>query len=201
MTTSEVSFSKSHNLMIMPIWSDWGEFGLGATGYNSGQAVGDKAVAAAHRLGIAAGVTLSVDIEAGQAVDASFIQGYYDTVSQANFTPGFYENPAPGEFGNAYCQAVGSNSAIGSNSVLWSSTPEGYPTNSQPTNKAGMPAYQPNKPGCANQTLAWQYCEPSTCGNSDPYLDEDEIQSNAHLWLPAADLVVGGQQVSCCLVY
>ena len=200
MTPSEVSFAKSNQLKIVPIWSDWPQYSYTAVGYANGQAVAHHALAGAKNLGIATGVTFYVDIEQGNVPDDQFLRGWFDTISAANFVPGYYLNPSSA--GSAYCQAVGEDSTIGSTAMIWSSEPEGGPTGGQPTTKNGKPAYQPQKPNCASQTLGWQYCETnaSSCNYSSPPADEDEFQSNAHFWLPSASVTVSGQELACCLV-
>jgi len=176
MTASEASFIHSVGIHILPILSDFG----GDIGFNTGVARANDAIAKAHALGIPKGTILVVDIEAGQAVDAGYIEGWNNTIAAAGYTVGYYENPLPGssEFDGAFCAAVGSDSGV-ANATLFSSEPS-----LGRTPESSRSAFSPDGLLCNGQdrgghTLIWQY---GLQGNGAVNIDTDELQSSVRLW-------------------
>jgi hypothetical protein len=176
MNASEASYIHSQGIHILPIQSDFG----GDTGYNTGVARANDAVSKAQALGIPKGVIIVGDIENNSPVDAGYVQGWYNAISGAGYTVGYYENPYPGssQFNSAFCGAASSNSAIG-NSLLYSDDPS---RGISPESSA--PAFGPAGLLCSGQdrgghTLLWQY---GLQGNNSLNVDTDEIQSSVPIW-------------------
>jgi peptidoglycan hydrolase-like protein with peptidoglycan-binding domain len=129
MTASEASFIHSQGIHILPILSDFG----GDTGRSTGVSRANDALTKAQTLGIPKGTILIVDLESGSAVDAGYIEGWYDTITAAGYTAGYYENPFPGSsvFNGAFCTAIGGDAAV-SGAILYSSEPSPGRTPSLP---------------------------------------------------------------------
>ncbi|HLI71084.1 MAG TPA: peptidoglycan-binding protein [Ktedonobacteraceae bacterium] len=176
MTASEASFIHSKGIHILPILSDFG----GDTGSSTGVSRANDALAKAHTLGIPKGTIIVLDIESSSAVDAAYIEGWYNTITAAGYTAGYYENPLPGssEFNSAFCSAVSADSSV-ANSILYS--PEPSPGR---TSASGKPAFGPDGLLCNGQdrgghTLIWQY---GLQGNGAVNIDTDELQSSVPIW-------------------
>jgi Domain of unknown function (DUF1906) len=145
--------------------------------YAAGQASASAAVASALSLGVPRGVVIYHDIEAGDPVSATWIQGWFDQLTNSSpYVPGVYANPIPtsSAFDGAYCAAIQTEAAIASHMAMWSSEPE-----FAFTTKAGAFPYGPTVPPCGANTPAWQYVEVGTSSN---IVDEDLVQ------VPAAGL-------------
>jgi hypothetical protein len=151
--SAEVQYLHSQGLPILLLDSS----GNAMVGSAAGTSEGQNAVAQAASLGVPSGRALFRDVEAGASIDAAYIAAYDSAFQGSGYVPGFYENPLSGRhFGDAYCGAVAGNSAIGTQTVLFSSEPEqdqGDPS------RAAMPSWNPAVPQCAQTTVAWQYEE------------------------------------------
>ncbi|HEU5226676.1 MAG TPA: peptidoglycan-binding protein [Ktedonobacteraceae bacterium] len=175
-SASEASFIHSKGIHILPILSDFG----GDTGLNTGVSRANDAIAKAHALSIPKGTILVVDIEAGEAVDAGYVEGWNNTIAAAGYVVGYYENPLPGssQFNSAFCTAVGSDSGV-ANAMLFSSEPS-----LGRTPASSKPPFGPDGLLCNGQdrgghTLIWQY---GLQGHGAVNIDTDELQSSVPLW-------------------
>ena len=176
MTASEASFIHSRGIHILPILSDFG----GDTGFNTGVSRAHDALAKAHALGIPKRTILVVDIEAGQAVDAGYIEGWNNTIAAAGYTVGYYENPLPGSsrFNSAFCAALGNDSGVARATLFSTEASLGR------TSESRKPTFRPDGLLCNGQdrgghTLIWQY---GLQGNGAVNIDTDELQSSVPLW-------------------
>jgi len=177
LSTSEAGYIHSRGIHILPIYSDLG----GDTGYSTGVSRADAAISEARALGIPNGTIIIADIESNSSVNASYVQGWYNAISGAGYTAGYYENPYPGssEFNGAFCGAISGDSAV-ANSILYSSEPEPGGI----TTEADAPAFGPSGLLCSGQdrgghTRIWQYGEQ---GHSSINVDTDEMESSVPLW-------------------
>jgi hypothetical protein len=173
LSASEISFLHARGVKILAIYNNFSS----ATGNANGQANANNAIAIAKSLGVPANVAIFADIEESYAVDASWIEGWVDVMSQSQYMPGIYNNPISGKFPGAYAQAVKNNANIAKTVVLWSNEREpGI------TTKAMAPVWNPAAPPTPGRVLAWQYGENgSAC---QPGIDTDLIDPGmyAHLW-------------------
>jgi len=176
MTASEASFIHSRGIHILPILSDFG----GDTGHSTGVSRANDALAKAQALGIPQGTMIIVDLESGSAVDAGYIEGWYDTITAAGYTAGYYENPFPGSsaFDGAFCTAIGGDAAV-ARAILYSSEPS-----PGRTPQSSAPAFGPAGLLCNGQNLGgftriWQY---GLQGSGSVNIDTDEVQSSVPLW-------------------
>jgi hypothetical protein len=175
MTASEATLAHQNGIKILPIFS---EFAQGSTsGYSTGVYFASYAAVAANSLGIPGGTMIAIDIEPSSYVDAGFIEGWFDKLSALGYVPAVYENPYTGSnryFPGAYCSAVSAEPAIGTTMLLYS-----YEPSLSHLARASAYGWGPAAPGCANQTLAWQY---NLSGGSNPNVDLDEALASAPLW-------------------
>jgi len=180
---AEVSLAASQHMGILPIYNDYNCSAVSY--YATGRQYAAEASAAAQTIGIPAGRLLAIDIEpygaqcpGAAAVDAGFIEGWYDGVREAGYFPVFYGNSTQGtEFASAWCSAVAAIPSIATGSSLWSFEPSllGY------YSKAKAPNYGPFDTGCAGNILAWQY---RLSGGTGVDVDQDEALSSLALWYP-----------------
>ena len=175
MTAGEATLAHNNGIKILPIFS---EFAQGSTsGHSQGVYFAQYAATAASSLGIPAGTMIAIDIEPSSFVDAAFIQGWYDGMVPKGYVPAVYEFPYTQSnryFATAYCTAVANEPAIGSNMLLWS-----YEPSLSHVSRASAYTFAPAAPGCANQTVAWQY---NLSAGSNPNVDLDEALVSAPLW-------------------
>jgi hypothetical protein len=180
---AEVELAASQNMGILPIYNDYNCSSVSY--YATGKQYAAEAAAAAQRIGIPKGRLLAIDIEpygaqcpGAAAVDAGFIEGWYDGVRDAGYFPVYYGNSTRGtEFASAWCAAVAAIPSIATGSHLWSFEPSllGY------FSKAKAPDYSPFDPGCPGNVLAWQY---RLSGGTGVDVDQDEAISSLPLWFP-----------------
>jgi peptidoglycan hydrolase-like protein with peptidoglycan-binding domain len=164
LTKSEASFLHGQGVHILLIESDHG----GDTG-SSGTTKANEAIQQAKALGVPTGNALFADVEVGSAVDSTFIQDWYHTISAAGYKPGIYANPLPGssEFNGAFCA---SGSTVITNTLIYSTEPD---SNNYPKTKAHKPAFAPTGPTCGGKTRAWQFELAGLSGK----VDFDEVKS------------------------
>lgn len=176
MNASEAAFIHGQGIRILPILSDFG----GDTGLSTGVSKAHDALSKAAALKIPKGRILIVDIESGSAVNAAFIEGWYNTITAAGYVAGYYENPFAGssEFNGAFCAAISADAGV-AKATLYSTEPS-----RGRTSRAGMPSFAPSGLLCNGQnrggsTRIWQY---GLQGNGSVNIDTDEIQSSVPLW-------------------
>ncbi len=124
--------------------------------FTGGTVDAQQAIAQAHTLAVPQGVAIFRDVETSDPISSAYIAAYIAAFTGSGYIPAFYENPINGAFAGAYCGLVAANPAAVRGALLYSSEPER--TGSDP-HRAVRPRYQPNQPGCANHTAAWQYLE------------------------------------------
>ena len=176
MNSSEAAFIHSQGIHILPILSDFG----GDTGLSTGVSKAHDALSKASALGIPKGRILIADVENGSAVNAAFIEGWYNTITAAGYVAGYYENPLAGssEFDGAFCSAISADAGV-AKSTLYSTEPS-----RGRTSRASMPSFAPSGLLCNGQnrggsTRIWQY---GLQGHGSVNIDLDEIQSSVPLW-------------------
>jgi Domain of unknown function (DUF1906) len=181
---AEIAAAHVRDMGLLPIYNDYDCSAV--VGYDTGRQYGAEAVAAAHRLGIPAGVALAIDVEAPGAacpgagnVDAGFVNGWYDGVTSANYVAAYYGNGTAGSpFAEAYCAAVSGRPEVGHNSHLWTYEPSllgGFAKGSVPD--WGLVA----NTQCSEHGTAWQF---ALSAGSDPDVDQDLVSSDFPLWYP-----------------
>jgi hypothetical protein len=108
---AEVAAAASRHVGILPIFNHYDCSAV--AGYDTGTGYAEEATSAASRLGIPRGSVLVIDIEppgpwCSGAIDRAFVEGWYDGVSEAGYSAGYYgDGTAPSTFGQAWCAAVG----------------------------------------------------------------------------------------------
>ena len=181
LTSTEVDAASARHFGILPIYNDYDCSAV--SGYGTGQSYGVTAAAAAADLRIPKGTVLVIDIEppgawCSGAVDAAFIEGWYDGVSGAGYAPGYYgDGTSWSTFGSAWCAAVADRPEVAFGSYLWSFEPSLLGSYT----KATAPGFSPNQVGCAGNMAAWQYVLST---GSTPDVDSDEALSKLPLWYP-----------------
>lgn len=176
MSASEAAFLHSQGIRILVIQSDIGN----NTSYSTGVSRANEALSKASSLGIPKGTAIFADIETKSAIDAGWIEGWYNTISAAGYVPGYYENPyaTSSKFTGAFCSAVSANSNIATRSILFSAEPIKGRTASK-----SAPPFAPVSLSCNGQatgrTLVWQY---GLAGGNSVNVDTDEIKSSVPLW-------------------
>jgi peptidoglycan hydrolase-like protein with peptidoglycan-binding domain len=150
------------------------------TGYSRGASLALQAVARAHALGISKGVAIFADLEPGSRVDAGWIEAWYNVLSKAGYTPGYYGNPyADHNFNSPFCLAIGHYPAIARKAVLDIYQPMLIRS---PATRA--PLFKPSIPYCgttpAGNVLVWQYG--LSGGDHTANVDTDELKVSVPLW-------------------
>lgn len=182
-SAAEVAAAAHLHMGILPIYNDYNCSNV--VGYDTGKRYAAAATAAATGLDIPQGRSIAIDIEppgdacpGAAAVDAGFIQGWYDGVAGAGYVATYYGNGTGGsEFASAWCAAVAAQPAVAGYSYLWSFEPSLLGS----YNRAGAPGYSPNQTGCAGPMAAWQY---QISAGGTPDVDHDEALSSLPLWFP-----------------
>lgn len=176
MSASEAAFIHSQGIPIMVLDSS---VTSNDTTYSTGVWMANRVITNAKALSIPLGVAIFADIENTSAVDSTFIEGWYDTITAAGYKAGYYNNPYTGssEFDGAFCAAISSNAAIASQSFLWSDEPDiGW------TTEANAPGFAPAHLYCSGQSVGnvfgWQYALSGGSFN----VDSDEITTSIPLW-------------------
>ncbi len=181
LTPAEMMSAKRHHMGILPIYNDYDCSNY--IGYATGMGYAKAAVAAAEGRGITSGNGIAIDIEPpGGAcpgawfVDSSFIEAWYDGITQAHFVPIYYGDTTAGSaFAKGWCGAVAAHPEYATTAFLWSFEPSLIGSWS----KASAPGFAPNGVGCGGDNSAWQY---SLSAGSTPDVDTDEALSRLPLW-------------------
>jgi hypothetical protein len=184
---AEIATAAHLHMGLLPIYNEY--HCSRVVGYATGQRYANEAIAAAERLGIPKGRVLAIDIEPpGDAcpgavnVDAGFVQGWFDGVSEAGYAPTYYGNGTGGtEFATAFCAAVAAQPEIATRSYLWSFQPSLLGS----FTKANAPGFAPYEPGCSSHMAAWQYQIDSSMSGPPSDVDHDEALSTLPLWYPS----------------
>lgn len=180
---SEVALAHNQGMAILPIYNDYDCSNV--AGYDTAVAYAHAASAAAQSLQIPQGRAVAIDIEppgpyCSGAVDAAFVQGWFDAITAAGYVPLYYGNGTSGsEFASAYCAAETQNPTIATGSYIWSFEPS---LDAPGLSKAGSPGWGPYVTGCPDSVVAWQY--QIDVNSPNPDVDLDEALSSLPLWYP-----------------
>jgi hypothetical protein len=123
------------------------------TGAAVGQAEATQGVNQARAMGVPLGKALFRDVEVSDPIDAAYITAWAETVASAGYVPGMYENPINGAFAASYCSAVAAVPAL-AGMAIWSDQPQ---TTGADPRQTAAPSWNPFRPACQNNTVAWQY--------------------------------------------
>ena len=186
LSSAEVAAAHARHMGILPIYNE--RDCSNVSGYDTGKAYADEAVAAAHAIGLPLGKGIAIDIEpSGDAcpgaanLDTGLIHGWYDGMMDAGYAPIYYGSGlATSEFATQWCLAVAAMPQIAERSYLWSFQPSllgGY-------KKSNAPGFAPAiPPGCTAYVHAWQY-QIGSSSWAAPDVDQDEATSDLPLWFP-----------------
>jgi hypothetical protein len=182
----EIATAARLHMGLLPIYNEYNCSHV--DGYATGHRYAVEATSAAASLGIPKGRVIAIDIEpygdqcpGAVNVDAGFIQGWFDGVSDAGYAPTYYGNGTAGtEFASAWCAAVAAQPEVATHSYLWSFQPSLLGS----FNKANAPGFAPYSPGCAGHMTAWQYQIDSSMSGPSSDVDHDEALSTMPLWYP-----------------
>lgn len=185
-SAAEIAAAARFRMGILPIYNEYNCSQV--DGYPTGHRYAAEATSAAMSLGIPKGRVIAIDIEpygeqcpGAVNVDAGFVQGWFDGVSEAGYAPTYYGNGTAGtEFATAWCAAVAAQPEVASHSYLWSFQPSLLGT----FTKANAPRFAPYEPGCRGQMVAWQYQIDSSMAGPSSDVDHDEALSTLPLWYP-----------------
>ena len=179
----EIALAHARHMGILPIYNDYDCSAV--VGYAAGSAYAAEAVRWLQNDMIPQGTVIAVDIEppgpacpGAAGVDTSFIQGWYDGIAGAGYSPGYYGNTSPNsEFANAWCTTTQQRPDIAANSYLWSFEPSLIGNYS----RSNAPAFGSYSTTCPGHYAAWQYMISS---GSTPNVDQDDAGSDLPLWYP-----------------
>jgi hypothetical protein len=182
----EIATAARLHMGLLPIYNEYNCSHV--DGYATGHRYAVEATSAASSLGIPKGRVIAIDIEpygdqcpGAVNVDAGFVQGWFDGVSDAGYAPTYYGNGTAGtEFASAWCAAVAAQPEVATHSYLWSFQPSLLGS----FTKANAPGFAPYSPGCAGNMTAWQYQIDSSMSGPNSDVDHDEALSTMPLWYP-----------------
>jgi hypothetical protein len=182
----EIATAARLHMGLLPIYNEYNCSHV--VGYATGHRYAVEATSAASSLGIPKGRVIAIDIEpygdqcpGAVNVDAGFVQGWFDGVSDAGYAPTYYGNGTAGtEFASAWCAAVAAQPEVATHSYLWSFQPSLLGS----FTKANAPGFAPYSPGCAGHMTAWQYQIDSSMSGPSSDVDHDEALSTMPLWYP-----------------
>lgn len=164
----EVSYLHENDIRILVIYNHFSD----ARGYDHGVEQANQAISFAEDLGVPEGVAIFGDIEPNYPVDAAFIDGWYDTLSDSLYEPALYgvfsEDSSLVEAYNA------ANKSAKENTITWTAYPQ-----EQITSKENSPAYNPQAPS-ESLLYGWQYAIDAEQCNIDTNLFSEEILD--YLW-------------------
>jgi hypothetical protein len=148
LTADEIELLHSNDIKILLIWNHFED----ARGYENGKQQAQEAIQMAEDLGVPEGVAIFADIEPSYPVDAEFIRGWYEIMSESVYSPGVYGVfDSEQELYAALEQAGQDNGELLANTYVWTAAP-----NIGITTETNAPEYQPEAP---NNALigGWQY--------------------------------------------
>ncbi len=130
----EAAFLHDKDVQILLIYNHFTD----ATGYDHGVKEAEKAIEYA-KLDVPEGVAIFGDIEPSFPVDSAFMEGWYDTLADSNYEPGFY---GVYDKGSALLEAYNAmKEKAQKNTVVWTAQPQ-----QEPTTKSNAPDYNPQGP-------------------------------------------------------
>lgn len=164
----EVDYLHKQGTHILVIYNHFSD----ATGYEHGVEEAKKARSLAENLEIPDGVAIFGDIEPKYPVDASFIDGWYDTLNESNYVPALYgvfneESDLRVAYDNAQDQ-------VRKNTIIWTAYPqEGI------TREKDAPSFNPTGPSKSN-LYGWQYGQDAKTCHIDTNLFTESILN--YMW-------------------
>ncbi|SFE95077.1 glycoside hydrolase domain-containing protein [Alteribacillus iranensis] len=168
LTNEEMERLHSNNAKILLIYNHFND----ATGYETGEEEAETAIDMAREMGVPEGVALFADIEPTYPVDAAFIEGWYETLSNSEYEAGIYGVfDSEQEISTAFQEAVEEVETLREETYIWTSAPEvGV------TTKEEAPAFNPEAP---DESLAWgwQYGIQAEACNVDTNLFREDLQN------------------------
>ncbi|MBD8070516.1 glycoside hydrolase domain-containing protein [Bacillus sp. PS06] len=173
LTDDQIELIHAENASILLIYNHFED----ATGYDNGVAQAEQAISFAKEIGAPEGVAIFADIEPNYPVDADFIRGWYDTMSDSEYESGIYGVfDEDQDLYQAYNAAVEEDKSILENNYIWTAAP-----NEGITTEENAPEYNPTAPE-GSLAWGWQYGIDSEQCNIDTNLFENNLIDV--LWSP-----------------
>ncbi|WP_163971139.1 glycoside hydrolase domain-containing protein [Oceanobacillus halotolerans] len=167
--TDEVDRLHNQDVQILVIYNHAND----VTGYDNGVSHAEEAISYAEDLNISDGVALFLDVEPSYPVNAEFLEGWYDTLSDSPYEPGVYGvfDESSSDLLNAF---NGMDQQKQENTVVWTAYPqEGI------TTKDNAPEFNPQGPDNA-MVYGWQYGLEAEACNIDTNLFTGDMLD--YLW-------------------
>ncbi|SHG92872.1 glycoside hydrolase domain-containing protein [Ornithinibacillus halophilus] len=166
--SAEVDYLHENDIQILVIYNHVND----ARGYDHGVEHGEQAIQFAEDLGVPEGVALFVDIEPDYPVDAEFMDGWYDALSDSNYEPGVYGVFT--EDSELFQSYTAMEDEVQENMVVWTAYPQ-----AEITTKENAPEFNPQGPESA-MVYGWQYAIDAETCNIDTNLFRGEMSD--FLW-------------------
>ncbi|GGA80796.1 glycoside hydrolase domain-containing protein [Ornithinibacillus halotolerans] len=148
----EVELLHDNDIKILVIYNHVED----ARGYDNGVAHAEEAIAMASDLGIPEGVAIFVDIEPDYPVDAEFMEGWYDAMSDSDYEPGVYG--VFSEENDIFAAYESMKNEAQENTIVWTAFPQ-----AEITTKEDAPEFDPTGPE-KSKLYGWQYAiDGETC--------------------------------------
>jgi hypothetical protein len=148
LTRGEISFLHTNGIRILPIFNAFHS----SVGLLNAKIAAQNAIYNARRLDVPFGKILFANVEHFFDVDASWIEGWFQTIQPSGYRVGYYHDPLKGSFNKSFCQAVYNNHKLKEQSILWSAEPE-----KGVSKKSEVPFFRPETVNCQSNTWGWQY--------------------------------------------
>ena len=186
LTDNEVTLAQENDIKLLIVDQSYGPTSTDLVSYGYGQEAAEDAVNNAQALGIPSDVGIFANIEASSVVDSGWLNGWFDMIAEADYVPGYYANPLDknrdDDFESAYAEAIGTNSQLGSEAIIWTNQDSVGRTTKEEApewNPTGLES-NPDAP-----VLAWQYGIPSDPDDNfleGPNVDTDLALSTLPFW-------------------
>ncbi|MBP1968383.1 hypothetical protein J2Z83_000475 [Virgibacillus natechei] len=166
LTEEEIDLLQSNDIQTLVIWNHTTD----VTGYDHGQSEANQAIEMAQDLGIPEGVALFANVEPIYPVDAAFLLGWHDALTDSEYNSGVYGIFDPSEeLYVAFEEAAEENSDLLDEMYVWTASP-----NVGITTEDDAPSYEPDYPE-GSLLAGWQYgIEAETC-NIDTNLFDGNV--------------------------
>jgi peptidoglycan hydrolase-like protein with peptidoglycan-binding domain len=176
LSAAEAALIHSHGMHIMLFAAD----SENDSGHAQGAKLAKQILARARALHVPQGVAIFADVEPGSAIDSGWIEGWYTTILNAGYIPGYYGNPyADHNFNPPFCTAVTADPTLASKALL-----DIYEPMLQRTPLASEPLFDPSIPYCGlnptGNVQVWQYG--LSAGDHTANVDTDELKASVPLW-------------------
>ncbi|MDV2686009.1 DUF1906 domain-containing protein [Alkalihalophilus lindianensis] len=168
LTQEEVNLLQSNDIQILVIWNQF----IDATGYDKGQSEANAAIEMARDFGVPEGVALFANVEPIYPIDAQFILGWHDAMSDSEYSSGIYGIfDRSEELYVAYETAAEENSNLLDELYIWTASP-----NEGITTEANAPEYNPEYPE-GGLIGGWQYgIDAETCNIDTNWFDGNVLE-------------------------